>query len=184
MSILTSRKFLAVVAGIAIAATPVLRSTADEHAVAELTAEEQIELAEANNQIAIDMFEPAWNEGDLTVVDELIAPNALDHSPLATEEGSEGFKRIIGAFRSAMPDTQMTVEDEIFAGDRVVHRWRVEGTHTDAPLFGVEPSGEKIVLTGITIVRIEDGLIQERWTQLDQLGLQQQLGLIPTPGES
>ena len=179
--IFTSRRWFTVFFGAALALTPmVVLACPPEQA--ELTAEEQLALATANNQIALDMFDPAWNEGDLSVVDRLIAPNALDHSPLATEEGSEGFKRIIGAFRAAMPDLHMSVEDEIYLGDRVVHRWRVEGTHTGAPLFGVAPSGNTIVLTGITIVRIEDGLIQERWTQLDQLGLQQQLGLLPRPG--
>ncbi|MBW4481333.1 MAG: ester cyclase [Tildeniella torsiva UHER 1998/13D] len=178
--IFTSRRWFAVVFGAALALTPMAALTCPEQAA--LTAEEQLALAAANNQVALDLFEPAWNEGDLSVVDRLIVPNALDHSPLATEEGSEGFKRIIGAFRAAMPDTRMTVEDEIYMGDRVVHRWRVEGTHTAAPLFGVEPSGKTIVLTGITIVRVEDGLIQERWTQLDQLGLMQQLGLAPSPG--
>lgn len=181
--VFTSRRWLAVVFGAVLSMAPMVALTCPPEQ-SDLTAEEQMALAADNNQIAINMFEPAWNEGDLSVVDQLIAPNALDHSPLATEEGSEGFKRIITAFRAAMPDTRMTVEDEIYFSDRVVHRWRVEGTHTGAPLFGVAPSGNPIVLTGITIVRIQDGLIQERWTQLDQLGLQQQLGLIPRPGSN
>lgn len=144
---------------------------------------EAMALAEANNAIAVEMFEGAWNEGDLSVVDRLIAPDAIDHSPIGSEEGSEGFKNIITSFRAAMPDVVMTVEDEIYSGNRVVHRWTVEGTHTGEPLFGIPASGEPIRLTGITIVRVEDGQIQERWTQLDQLGLLQQLGIIPTPGD-
>ncbi|MEO1619448.1 MAG: ester cyclase, partial [Cyanobacteria bacterium J06632_3] len=62
------------------------------------------------------------------------------------------------------------------------HSWKIQGEHTGTPLFGVEADGKEITLTGITIVRIEDGKIAERWTQLDQLGLMQQLGLIPPAG--
>jgi steroid delta-isomerase-like uncharacterized protein len=132
-----------------------------------------------NNKIAERMFEGAWNQGNFAVVDELVAPTALDHSPLGTGTGSEDFKHIIGTFRSAMPDLKMTIEDEVYSGDRVVHRWKIVGKHTAAPLFGVAADGKEITLTGITIVRMQDGKIAERWTQLDQLGLMQQLGLAP-----
>jgi steroid delta-isomerase-like uncharacterized protein len=132
-----------------------------------------------NNDIAVQMFEGAWNKGDFTVIDKLIKADAIDHSPLGSEKGSEGFKAIIGMFRGAMPDLKMSIEDEIYSGDRVVHSWKIQGKHTGAPLFGVPPSDKDLTLTGITIVRIEDGKIAERWTQLDQLGLLQQLGVIP-----
>jgi steroid delta-isomerase-like uncharacterized protein len=139
---------------------------------------------EKNNKIAEEMFGNAWNKGDLTVVDKLIAPDAYDHSPLASEKGSQGFKKIITSFRASMPDLKMTIEDEIFSGDRVVHRWKVEGKHTAAPLFGVPASGKNIALTGITVVKVQDGKIVERWTQLDQFGLLKQLGIIPPPPKS
>jgi steroid delta-isomerase-like uncharacterized protein len=140
--------------------------------------------AEKNNKVAEEMFGNAWNKGDLTVVDKLIAPDAYDHSPLASEKGSQGFKKIITSFRASMPDLKMTIEDEVFAKDRVVHRWKVEGKHTGAPLFGIPASGKNIALTGITIVKVNDGKIVERWTQLDQFGLLKQLGIIPPPPKS
>ncbi|MGC1308558.1 MAG: ester cyclase [Phormidesmis sp.] len=136
-----------------------------------------------NNQIAVRMFEGAWNKGDFTVIDELIKADAIDHSPLGSETGSEGFKNIIGMFRGAMPELKMSIQDEIYAGDRVVHSWKIQGDHTGTPLFGVSADGKEITLTGITIVRLEDGKIAERWTQLDQLGLMTQLGIIPPMGE-
>ncbi len=132
-----------------------------------------------NNAVAVRMFEGAWNKGDFSVIDELIKADAIDHSPLGSEKGSEGFKNIIGMFRGAMPDLKMSIEDEVYSGDRVVHSWKIQGKHTGSPLFGVPPAGKDLTLTGITIVRLEDGKIAERWTQLDQLGLLQQLGVIP-----
>ena len=135
-----------------------------------------------NNAVAVRMFEGAWNEGNFAVIDELIKADAVDHSPLGSETGSEGFKNIIGMFRGAMPELEMSIQDEIYSGDRVVHSWKILGEHSGTPLFGVPADGKEITLTGITIVRLEDGKIAERWTQLDQLGLMQQLGLIPPAG--
>src|SRR5688500_2990738 len=83
-------------------------------------------------------------------------------------------------FRTAMPDVRMTVEDEIYSRDRVVHRWTIRGTH-QAPLMGIPPTGKVVTLTGITVVRFKAGKIIERWTQLSELNLLQQLGVVPPP---
>jgi len=138
---------------------------------------------EENNKIVVRMYERAWNQGDMKIVDDTISPDGLDHSPLSTEKGTAGFKKIIQSFRAAMPDLKLTIEDMIFNGDKVVHRWRVKGKHTGAPLFGVPASGKEIVLNGISILRLENGKIAERWANLDQLGLLQQLGVVPAPGQ-
>ncbi len=161
---------------------PIAETTKSEVATASNSAVNALSPVE-NNQIAVQMFEGAWNEGDFSVIDKFIKADAVDHSPLGSEEGSDGFKKIIGMFRSAMPELKMTIQDEIYARDRVVHSWKIQGKHTGTPLFGVPASGKEITLTGITIVRIEGGQIAERWTQLDQLGLMIQLGLVPPPGE-
>lgn len=135
-----------------------------------------------NNAVAEKFFDTAWNKGDFDSVSNLLLPNVIDHSLVPGEkEGPEKFKQIVGMFRAAMPDVKMSIEDEIYVGDRVLHRWKVAGTHTAAPLFGVPPAGKSIILTGITIVRLEDGKFAERWTQLDQLGLLNQLGVVPAP---
>lgn len=136
---------------------------------------------EQNNEVCVKMYSGAWNEGKLELLDQYIAPNGLDHSPLSTETGTDGFKKIITTFRKAMPELKMTIEDEIYNKDRVVHRWKVQGKHTGEPLFGVPASGKEITLTGISILRMENGKIAERWTNLDQFGLLSQLGIIPPP---
>ena len=136
---------------------------------------------EQNNEVCVKMYSGAWNEGKLELLDQYIAPNGLDHSPLSTETGTDGFKKIITTFRKAMPGLKMTIEDEVYNKDRVVHRWKVQGKHTGEPLFGVPASGKEITLTGISILRMENGKIAERWTNLDQFGLLSQLGIIPPP---
>ncbi|MDX2244216.1 MAG: ester cyclase [Leptolyngbyaceae cyanobacterium bins.302] len=134
-----------------------------------------------NNDLVVMVYNGAWNEGKLDLLDQYIAPDGLDHSPLSTEKGTAGFKKIISTFRSAMPGLKLTIEDEIFDKDKVVHRWTVQGKHTGAPLFGVPASGKEITLKGISILRMENGKIAERWTNLDQFGLLSQLGVIPPP---
>jgi steroid delta-isomerase-like uncharacterized protein len=139
--------------------------------------------AEENNALARRFFDTAWNTGEF--IEELIAPDAVDHSTVGGHEqqtGPESFRQIVGMFRSAMPDDiHLHLQDEIFAGDKVVHRWRITGTDTGGVL-GMPPSGKELSFTGITIVRMADGRIVERWANVDELGLLQQLGLVPPLG--
>ena len=139
---------------------------------------------EANNAIAEKFFNSVWNKGDFSVLDTLIAPDADDHSTVGglpkTEKGSASFRGIVGMFRAAMPDIQLTIDDEVYAGDKVVHRWHLEGTDTGG-VMGMPPSGKKLRFSGTTIVRMENGKIVERWANVDELGLLQQLGVVPPP---
>ncbi len=83
-------------------------------------------------------------------------------------------------FRHGMPDIKLTIDDEVYTGDRVVHRWTMTGTDTGG-LMGMPASGKKLTFTGITTVRMVDGKIVERWANVDELGLLQQLGIAPPP---
>jgi steroid delta-isomerase-like uncharacterized protein len=140
---------------------------------------------EQNNAIAVQFFDSVWNKGDFSVLDTLIAPDADDHSTVGgkvkTEKGSASFRAIVTMFRSAMPDIKLTVEDEIYAEDKVVHRWHLTGTDTGG-MMGRPPTGQKLTFNGITTVRMKDGKIVERWANVDELGLLQQLGIAPPPG--
>jgi steroid delta-isomerase-like uncharacterized protein len=145
---------------------------------------------EENNKVAVEFFDRAWNKGDFSAVDELIHPQADDHSTVGgaahTEKGIESFRQIVGMFRSAMPDIKLTILDEIYAGDKVVHRWVLNGTHTATPIMGVPAQNKPIAMSGTTTVRMQDGKIAERWANVDELGLLQQLGVVPSgppPGE-
>ncbi len=142
---------------------------------------------EANNAIAEKFFEAVWNKGDFSVLDTLVSPDAIDHSTVGgvdkQEKGSASFRAIVSMFRSAMPDLQLTIEDEIYVEDRVVHRWQIAGTDTGG-LMGNPPSHKQLTFGGTTIVRMADGLIVERWANVDELGLLQQLGVAPLPPEA
>ena len=135
-----------------------------------------------NNTIAKRFFESAWNDGNLAVLDELVTPDTVDHSTLhgQPERGTESFKQIITMFRAGMPNIHLTIDDEIYTGDKVVHRWTLRGAHTGT-LLGVPATGKDVAFTGTTIVRMDGGKIAERWANLDVLGLLQQIGAAPPP---
>ena len=141
---------------------------------------------EMNNAIAEKFFDSVWNKGDFSVLDTLISPDAIDHSTVGgvdkKEKGSASFRAIVSMFRAAMPDIHLTINDEIYAGDKVVHRWTLVGTDTGG-VMGMPPSGKQLTFTGITTARFENGLIVERWANVDELGLLQQLGVAPPPPE-
>ncbi len=66
--------------------------------------------------------------------------------------------------------------------DKVTTRWSARGTH-QGDLMGVGPTGNQVQITGITISRIEDGKIAEDWINYDAMGMMQQIGAIPSPGQ-
>jgi predicted ester cyclase len=137
---------------------------------------------EENNAICMEFFESAWNQGIVRA--DLLTDDALDHSTVAgsvkTERGPGSFQGIVGMFRAGMPDVKLTVEDAIYTGDKVVHRWRLDGTNTGS-MMGIPPTNKALVLRGTTTVRLESGKIAERWANVDELGLLQQLGVVPPP---
>ncbi len=84
-------------------------------------------------------------------------------------------------YRNAFPDSHVIFEELIATGDTVIGRWSATATHT-GQLPGVEVTGNRIAIGGITIYRIADGKIVQAWEQLDMLGMWQQLGIIKVPG--
>jgi len=83
-------------------------------------------------------------------------------------------------YRQAFPDLEATIEDQVAEGDKVVTRFRTHGTHQgETEAFG-PPTGNQFEVTRITIEQFSDeGKIVEDWTNIDALGLMQQLGLVP-----
>jgi predicted ester cyclase len=139
------------------------------------------EQLEANKGMVHEFFVTAWEQKDFALIDEKIPLDAKDYSPLGSGQGPESFKGIIGMFHEAIEG--ITAEgSEMAEGDLVTHFWKISGTHSKGPIFGVPPTNQKLTLTGTTTVRIKDGKIVARWSQLDMFGFMQQLGVIPPTG--
>jgi steroid delta-isomerase-like uncharacterized protein len=137
---------------------------------------------EQNKSIVRRWIEEGWNKHNLSVVDEIYAPNFVQHEPEPqTVNSSEALKQYLSAYFTAFPDLSLSIEDLLAEGDKVVRRFVSNGTHT-GPFMGMPATGKKGVITGIVIFRLENSRIAEVWLNIDALGLLQQLGVIPMPG--
>jgi steroid delta-isomerase-like uncharacterized protein len=139
---------------------------------------------ETNKAIIRRYIEDVWGKGDFAADQEVVATDLVDHNPVpGWPSDLEGHHQVLVIFRNAFPDLQITLEDVIAEGDKVVDRWTMRATHS-GPFMNIPPTGKQVTLTGMDITRIENGKIVELWHQEDMLGLLQQLGVIPAPGQA
>ena len=140
--------------------------------------------AEENKAVVRRFTDEVWNTGNLAIIDALFATTWVGHDlPPGLAPGREGLKQMVGAFRAAFSDIRATVDDQIADGDAVAWRWTFQGTHSGA-FMGIPPTSKRITLTGISIDRLAGGKFVERWDSADTLGMMQQLGVIPAPGQA
>ena len=141
-------------------------------------------MSEENKAVIRRFYEEVWNEKNLDAIDELIAADHVDHTlPPGLPPGREGVKAFVSMYLSAFPDTKMTIEDIVAEGDKVVTRWTATATHT-GELMGIPATGKQVTVTGLDINRYSGGKSVEHWGKFDQMGMMQQLGVIPAPEES
>ena len=140
-------------------------------------------MSERNKIVVRRAIEEVYNQGNLDVVDDLVSSDFVAHASLEDIHGSAGMKQFVASLREAFPDLHLTIDDQVAEGDRVVTRWTAHGTHTGT-FQGIPPTGKQGTMSGIDIDRVVDGKAIECWTNADYLGLMQQLGMVPVPGES
>lgn len=139
---------------------------------------------EENKALVRSFWDELYLKGNLGVIDQFVAPDVIDHNPLPGQgPGVEGVKQLFALFRQAFPDAQVSVEDIIAEGDKVVIRTSVCATHSGA-FMGISPTGKTVSTSGIEIIRIAGGKMVERWGAADDLGLMQQMGGVQAPGQS
>ena len=123
-----------------------------------------------------------WSEGDVSRIGEFYAEDFQAHYPMTNwGSGLEGAKNLALEIRKAFPDYRERIDELISAGDRVVVRLTVTGTHT-GPLPDLPATGRPVEFTDVTICRIKDGKIAEQSGLSDYLTLYLQLGVIELPG--
>lgn len=139
---------------------------------------EQTNLAAMNR-----IYDEAINQGNMDVFDELVSPNVVEHEELpGFEPTRDGVKQYFQMMHTAFPDLHFQVDDIFAAGDKVVARITVHGTQ-QGEFMGMEPTGEKIAVKGIDIIRFENGKLVEHWGVTDAMTMMQQLGAIPAADE-
>ena len=138
---------------------------------------------EDNKAVIRRGIEEIWNQKNVAILDEIAAPDYISHSPAITTRGLEQYKQLLMMYFTAFPDLNLTIEDQIAEGDKVVTRVTARGTHQGS-FMGIPPTGKQAVVTGIAIDRFANSKSVEAWSNLDDLGLLQQLGVVPAPGQA
>ena len=137
-------------------------------------------MSEENKATTRRFMEEVINKGNFAVIDEVIAPDCVDHNPMPGQaQGPEGAKQAIGMLRTAFPDLRITIEDMVAEGDKVAMRGSMTGTQ-NGEFMGIAPTGKSCTFDLITIDRFRDGKVVEHWEQVDMMGMMQQLGVTPT----
>lgn len=135
--------------------------------------------AEDNKRLVCRFYE-AIDKGNIEAMDELVAEDYLDHNPPpfpGLGKGREGLKQAFKIFREATPGRHH-IEDQIAEGDRVVTRLTSYGKH-EGDLPGAPRTGNDLKMTSITIHRIADGKLAEKWAEKDVMSFLKQIGVMP-----
>lgn len=124
------------------------------------------------------MIEAIWNDGALQLIDELYAENFVGHDPQNPIQGRDAFRDWVMEARAAVPDFHINLHETVTEGDMTVTRWTASGT------FAIDwrelpATGKAFVISGITMSKFDEGKIVEGWANTDNLGMLQQLGVVP-----
>jgi steroid delta-isomerase-like uncharacterized protein len=135
---------------------------------------------EDNKALVHRFYDEVFNHKNLAALDELYAPDHIDHTlPPELSVGPQGTRQAIQFMLTGFPDLRVTIEDMVAEGDKVVTRFTTHGTQQGV-LGGIPPTGRQVAISTIEITRIADGKIAEDWGLDDRLGMLQQLGLVQT----
>jgi predicted ester cyclase len=129
-------------------------------------------------QVSRKILEDVFGKGKYEYLDQVCDSSFKGHDPLSGDFDVAGFKRDAESYRTAFPDLTPTVLGLCAEGDTVCTLWRCTGTH-QKPFLGVEPTGKKITVEGISFDRYRNGKLVESFAQWDTLRFLQTLGIIP-----
>jgi predicted ester cyclase len=136
-----------------------------------------------NNRAAVERLFQAAGSAPENTMGEYFTANWVNHDPsLPPLQGLEGAAQLLRIWRTAFSNLKMEIEDSVEADDKVACRFRVSGTHT-GPLMGMPPSGKPVSILATGIFRVVDGKMAENWVNIDALGMLQQIGAVPMPGQ-
>ena len=134
---------------------------------------------EANKANVRRLIEAVFVTGNMSVLNELIAPNYIYHYPGNEVKGPEGLKQFFTMYRDAFPDIHATIDNIIAEGDMVAVFTTYGGTFK-GEMMGIAPTGKSFSMSGAVLSRHgEDGKQVEAWPYANELTMYQQLGIIP-----
>lgn len=136
-------------------------------------------MSEANKVIVRRFYEEVMSQGNMNLLDEIMASDFKDHGEtlFGSPQGRDTLKQGITASRAVFGDLHVQLHDVIADGEMVGVRGTMRCTH-QGEFLGVSPSGNELSWNGLALFRIVDGKITERWFNSDSLSITQQLGLV------
>ena len=132
-----------------------------------------------NKAIIRKMFEDVMNNRNFSALNELIAPEFVNHGMPVNKPGPDGFKEILTLFLDAFPDMKISIEQLLAEGDMVATRGSWTGTNKGS-FMGMPASGKEAKVTYQDMWKIENGKCVENWVDMDIAGLMRQLGAMPS----
>jgi steroid delta-isomerase-like uncharacterized protein len=133
-------------------------------------------------EMAQRWYSEVMSEGKTEVIDELCAPDFVDHDPLPGSTADlAGLKDFVAQIRAAFPDMQVTADDIVAEGDRLAVRSTMRGTH-EGDFMGIPGSGKKVEVSNYDFVRFENDQAAEHWGVIDSAALMEQIGMAPAGG--
>jgi predicted ester cyclase len=139
----------------------------------------QLELAEADNPL-LELIERGFNQGDFSVLEEVLDPDFVERQrlPPGVPPNAAAVRGIIRSLRTAFPDLHLSTESMDRAGDKIWALFRATGTN-QGPFMGHPPTGRRLSITVMDMVRVKGGRIVEHWGVPDLLAALEELGLLP-----
>jgi steroid delta-isomerase-like uncharacterized protein len=136
-------------------------------------------MSEENKAVLRRWFDEVWNNGRAEAIEELFDENGIAHG-LSDDSsnpirGPRDFRPFYEAFRQGFPNLKVVIEDMVAEGDKVAARCSVRGSH-EGDFLGRAATQSPVEITGITIVRIDNGKIVEAWNNFDFMTLYKQVG--------
>lgn len=133
-----------------------------------------------NKALVRHMLDEMNNQGNIAVIDELVAPDFFEHEdlPPGVPRDREGVKQVFTMYHEAFSDIHASIDDLIAEDDKVVVFMTVQATQI-GEFAGIPPTGKRITVQAIDIFRMADGKVREHWGITDRLAMLQQLGVIP-----
>ena len=132
---------------------------------------------EANRALVRRFYDEVVNAGELKLLDELCAPEFIEHEELPNlTPDRRGVRDFLELFRRAFPDLTFTIERLVAEDDLVAAYLTMRGTHKEE-FLGIQPTGRKISVRSFDLLRVDDGKLVEHWGITDTMAMMQQLGV-------
>ena len=135
-------------------------------------------MSQDHRNIGIRWFDEVWNKGRREAIAEFLSPDGVLYEAGSISRGPQGFYPFFDRMRASFSDIRVTVDDTFGENDKFCYRWTCSMRHT-GDFMGIPATGKTLKVTGMCIVRAENGKMVEAWQNWDMLGLIEQINSKP-----